>query len=113
MRTRETAKIIAFPSSNDASEFNEDDIQELTWRLQIGNHGGEFTDAELDFIASWGGDGTNSDVFRDARIIRAYGIEPEPGSELSERGEPCEYTWPKLAAMLRQQKVKPGTNTTR
>lgn len=82
------------------SGFGEDHIIELLQELQMGTSGSGFSDAELDFIERWAGDNKDDGTFYNERITAAYGIPQEDGRE------PGEYTWPKLAAMLREQKAR-------
>jgi hypothetical protein len=97
------AKLIDFPISVSAGGFNEDDAIELTEKLNLGMSGGKFSDSELDFIESWGGEDIGgAGTFYSTQITAAYGIEIEPGNE------PGQYSWPKLAAMLRQKKAALG-----
>jgi hypothetical protein len=97
------AKVIAFPKTERVHElmnlhgFTTDDTIRLTEDLQMGRSARFFSDPQLDFIEAWGGDDSNG-TFYDAKITNAYGIEPQPGDEEGE------YTWPKLAAILRRQK---------
>ena len=74
---------------NSNSQFNEDDIERLTFDLQNGKPGSKFTAAELDFIASWGGDDFEG-TFYNERIRRAYQI-PDGFN-----------TWPHLVELLRE-----------
>lgn len=79
-------------------EFSEDLSISLHLRLQVGDI--TFSKRDLKFIESWDGDHDNG-TFYDRRITKAYGLSQAPGNE------PGEYTWPQLAAFLRdKQKVK-------
>ena len=86
--------LIQFPQS---PQFSGDDIIRLTQELQMGTPGSKFSDAEIDFVATWGGDDV-SGTFYDTRITSAYDLESD--------GEPGQYTWPELAILLREQKAR-------
>ena len=94
------AKVIAFPRQTPAVDFDTDDAIRLTLELQMGRSARFFSDDELDFIESWGGeDSDDRQISYDKRIIYAYGLETEPGEE-------PQFTWPKLVAELRRRKAK-------